>query len=147
MRGLVSVLEIVHLVKDVPVQRGIDAHGVEVVATYSRKVRMPVLRNDRHYLSYVHGGREYRAVLPSVHGTIGDELCAEIDVTQPERARVCGTRGGLGHARTQLIISGVPLFLASAALLARRRWRHLGHPPAPAAGPHHSRRHRTRRSR
>jgi hypothetical protein len=88
---------------DRPVQRGIDAHTVQLTATYEEYIRgRGKLAQDKYVVSYVHEGLRYRINLLDLHGDyqIGDRVCLEIDATQPEHGRICGTRGDYDGALT-----------------------------------------------
>ena len=95
---LILARELQALPKRIATERGIDAHTVEVTATYAEFQEAPrygkgrnTLASDKHVLSYVYDGRPIRGVLstePLVE--IGEELCVEIDAERPERVRECG---------------------------------------------------------
>jgi hypothetical protein len=105
-------------------QRGIDAHTIRVTATYTDFI--PARRKydeDTYVLSYFFEGQVYQAWLPSLpgHHEIGDELCAEIDETQREHARICGTHGGYDGAATRLaLLVGLLVFVAAVIVAAAR---------------------------
>jgi hypothetical protein len=105
--GLIS--EVVGIVQQTPVQRGIDEHTVTLVGTYSDLVDgRGKFSDDTYVLTYTYEGQEWQTELRGLPGrpTIGDRLCVEIDATQPQHGRVCGTRGGLGDAESGLIWGG-----------------------------------------
>jgi len=119
--GLIS--EVVGIVQQTPVQRGIDAHPVRVTATYTAYERGSSKYSDPTYtLSYVHEGETFSTPLRSLPDSlrIGDTLCAEIDAERPEHGRVCGTRGGLGDAQAGLRTGG--LFLGTALVVLLVIW-------------------------
>ena len=119
--GLIS--EVVGIVQQTPVQRGIDAHPVRVTATYTAYDRGGSKYSDPTYtLSYLHEGEAFSTPLRSLPDSlrIGDTLCAEIDAERPEHGRVCGTRGGLGDAQSGLRTGG--LFLGTALVVLLVIW-------------------------
>lgn len=131
--GLFS--EVVGIVQQTPVQRGIDAHPVRVTATYSDYDDGSKFHDPTYTLSYLHEGQAFSTPLRSLPGNhvIGDTLCAEIDAEQPENGRVCGTRGGLADAQDGLRTGG--LFLGTALLVLWAIWRFHRSPGAPRRSP------------
>jgi hypothetical protein len=108
-----TVVEAVGIFRATDVQRGIDAHTVQVGARFADLVTgRGLFQDDVYVLIYHFGGRAVAAELRSLPGgaRIGDYLCVEIDAQRPEHARVCGTRGGLDDARNGLFTGGA--FLA-----------------------------------
>jgi hypothetical protein len=131
--GLIS--EVVGIVQQTPVQRGIDAHPVRVTATYAAYDDGSKFRDPTYTLSYLHEGEAFSTPLRSLPGNhrIGDKLCAEIDAEQPENGRLCGTRGGLADAQAGLRTGG--LFLGTALLVLLAIWGYNRSPDAPRRTP------------
>lgn len=131
--GLIS--EVVGIVQQTPVQRGIDAHAVRVTATYTAYDDGSKFHDPTHTLSYLHEGEAFSTPLRSLPGNhrIGDTLCAEIDAEQPQHGRVCGTRGGLADAQAGLRTGG--LFLGTALLVLSAIWWYNRVPAAPRNTP------------
>jgi hypothetical protein len=132
--GLIS--EVVGIVQQTPVQRGIDAHPVRVTATYAAYDDGGSKFQDPTYtLAYLYEGEAFSTPLRSLPGNynIGDELCAEIDAEQPENGRVCGTRGGLADAKAGLRTGG--LLLGAALLVLLVIWVSSGSPGARRINP------------
>jgi len=118
--GLIS--ELVGIVQQTPVQRGIEAHPVRVTATYAGYDDGSKFHDPTYTLSYLHEGEAFSTPLRSLPGnhSIGDKLCAEIDAEQPANGRLCGTRGGLADAQSGLRTGG--LFLGTALLVLLAIW-------------------------
>jgi hypothetical protein len=127
------IAELIGVNQQRPVQAGIDAHPVRLFAVFDELVEGRTKFSDDTYLvSYYYGDRTVSAKLRSLPGNpaIGDMLCVEIDATQPDRARPCGTRGGLDDAYRGLAIGSsllalVLTVLGGSAWLRRRRARDL----------------------
>jgi hypothetical protein len=121
--GLIS--EGIGIVQQLPVQRGIDAHTVTLVGTYTDRIRgSGWLNDDTYILSYVYDGQDHSTQLRGLPGNpkLGDRLCVEIDATRPDHGRVCGTRGGLGDAESGLIWGGSIIAVAGAVIIFSRWW-------------------------
>ena len=127
--GLIS--EVVGVVQQTPVQRGIDAHTVRVTATYAGYDDGSKFHDPTYTLSYLYQDEAFSTPLRSLPGnhSIGDEFCVEIDAEQPTNGRVCGTRGGLADAQGGLRTGG--LFLGGALLVLLVIW---GFYRSPGAG-------------
>jgi hypothetical protein len=101
------IAELVGVSQQDPIQRGIDAHTVVVSGTFVALVHGSTTYSDDTYIvSFLYDGRLVQARLRSLPGHLnrGDSVCLEVDATQPEHGRVCGTRGGLDDARRGLTI-------------------------------------------
>ena len=121
--GLVS--EVVGVVQQIPVQRGIDRHTFTLIGTYTERVTGSwTFDDDTYVLSYRYEDRDVSTRLRGLPGNpkLGDRYCVEIDATRPEHGRVCGTRGGFGDAESGLIWGGSILTVVVTAI-ALLRWR------------------------
>jgi hypothetical protein len=125
MVGVVGLLaDFVGSVQQEPAQRGIDAHTVRLIATYTGFVEgRGKFDEDTYILSYIYEDQRFETRLPSLPGNreVGDQLCVEIDGTQPEHGRVCGTHGGHDGALAHLLWAGA--LLAFAVVLGIVAWR------------------------
>lgn len=134
--GLIS--EVVGIVQQTPVQRGIDAHTMRLTATYTEWIEGSLLTDDKYMVAYTYAGRQVSAAFRGIPGypEPGAQLCVEIDATRPENARVCGTRGGLGDAQSGLIWGGSfltgALLMLWARLVAPGQLRGVVQPATPA---------------
>jgi hypothetical protein len=129
--------ELAGLPDEEAVQRGIDAHTVTLDATNAEFVKASwKLGEDTYILAYDYRDRSIRATLRSVPGRlrVGDAVCAEIDETRPDHARLCGTRGGLDDARQGLVIGSSLLAILLTVIVlsewAGRRRRRREYAPA-----------------
>lgn len=116
--GLAS--EVVGIVQQIPVQRGIDAHTVRLSGTFTELDKEGKFHDDKHYISYSYQNRSFSTPLRGIPGNpdIGATVCVEIDATKPENIRPCDTRGGLGDSLSGLIWGGSILAAALLALWA-----------------------------
>jgi hypothetical protein len=119
------IAELIGISQQRPVQAGIDAHPVRLNATFDELIEGRTRYNDDTYIvSYRYQDEWVRARLRSLPGTpaVGDVLCVEIDASEPEHARVCGTGGGLADAYRGLAIgcSGLALVII---LIGGSAWR------------------------
>ncbi|MEU4157373.1 hypothetical protein [Actinoplanes sp. NPDC026670] len=96
--GVIS--EVVGVVQQIPVQRGIDAHTVRLDGTFVELRIEGTFEDDKHFISYAYNDRGYRTALRGLPGNpaVGTKVCVEIDSTKPENIRPCDTRGGLGDS-------------------------------------------------
>lgn len=140
------VANLVGFIQQTPVQRGIDAHPALLTATYTDIDSSSNVSDDTYYLSYVYNGEEFSTTLRSLPGTpeIGDQFCVEVDATQPENGRVCGTQGDLDNARSGMVWSSVILAAALGVLFA---WYLSTGASAPTPASPRRRNRRTRRRR
>jgi hypothetical protein len=157
--GLIS--EGVSIHRQLPVQHGIDAHPLEVTATYSDWQSGSLWTDDKYFVAYTHGDQDFEIPLRSLPGgpQIGDDVCVEIDELAPEHARPCGTRGGLGDAEGGLKVGFTLLGVALAVFFGSHaapeiRWSRPARPRrtvmvrTPRSGPSpHSTRKRRRKQR
>jgi hypothetical protein len=104
--GLAS--EVVGIIQQVPVQRGIDAHPVRLSGTFAELEKKGKFQDDKHYVSYVYEERRFSTALRGLPGNpdLGAKVCLEIDATKPENIRPCDTLGGLGDSLSGLIWGG-----------------------------------------
>jgi hypothetical protein len=123
------VAELIGVSQQRPVQSGIDAHPVALSATFDELVEGSTEFNDDTYvISYYYQNQRIGAKLRDLPGNpvIGDVLCVEIDASQPDHARVCGTRGGLDDAYRGLAVGSgglalVLIVIGGSTWLRRRR--------------------------
>jgi hypothetical protein len=117
--GLAS--EVVGIVQQIPVQRGIDAHTVRLSGTFVELDKEGKFHDDKHIISYAYGDDGYRTPLRGLPGNpdVGAKVCVEIDSTKPENMRPCDTRGGLGDSLSGLLWGGSILTPALLALWYR----------------------------
>jgi hypothetical protein len=106
------VFEIVTFAREVPIQRGIDANTVRVTARFTEFVPGDgVFRPDVYVMTFTRAGVPIDVRLRSVPDSVrvGSAVCLEMDGSQPDNARVCGTRGSLDAAREGLFLGGALL--------------------------------------
>jgi hypothetical protein len=115
--GLIA--EVVGVVQQTPVQRGIDAHPVRVEALFTAYDDGSKIHDPTYTLTYLYEDEAFTTPLRSLPGNpaIGDRFCTEIDAEQPSNGRVCGTRGGLADAQGGLRTGGLVLGGALLVLL------------------------------
>ncbi|GAA0810317.1 hypothetical protein [Spirilliplanes yamanashiensis] len=116
--------EVVGIVQQIPVQRGIDANTVRLPGIFTELDKRGKLHDDKHYVSYVYQDRSFSTPLRGIPGNpdVGAMVCVEIDATRPENMRPCDTRGGLGDSLSGLIWGGGFLAVALLGLWARNEF-------------------------
>jgi hypothetical protein len=94
---LILAKELPELPGRITTERGIDAHPVELTATYAEFQEAPTysgkrsLASDEYVLAYEYNGRRIRGkVFTPPLVLIGGQVCVEIDAERPERVRECG---------------------------------------------------------
>jgi hypothetical protein len=117
--GLAS--EVVGIIQQIPVQRGIDAHTARISGTFTELDKEGKFHDDKHYISYGYGDHGYKTALRGIPGNpeVGAKVCLEIDATKPENIRPCDTRGGLGDSLSGLIWGGSILTVSLLILWSR----------------------------
>ncbi len=120
--GLAS--EVVGIIQQVPVQRGIDAHTVRLTGRFTELDKRGKFHDDKHFVSYVYQDGSFDTPLRGLPGNpdIGALVCIEIDATKPENMRPCDTRGGLGDSLSGLIWGAGFLTPAVLGLWARHEF-------------------------
>ncbi|BEL06533.1 hypothetical protein Q0Z83_047240 [Actinoplanes sichuanensis] len=115
------IAEVVGVVQQIPVQRGIDAHPVRLDGTFVELQKRGKTQDDKHIISYAYHDRGYRTALRGLPGNpdVGTKVCIEIDGTRPENIRPCDTLGGLGDSLTGLAWGGGVIAVALLILWSR----------------------------
>jgi hypothetical protein len=119
--GLIgSINATVGLVQQIGVQRGIEAHLVPVDATVVERHRATKINDETYAVTYPYESQNWRATvrLPNA-ALVGDQVCLEIDATQPKQARACGT-----HVDpSDVVFFGILLFVGATGSVI---WHRIG---------------------
>jgi hypothetical protein len=96
--ALALAMEAPELVRQLPIQAGIDARTARVEGTVvSADPDYSIAERHEYELTYTFHGRPWTGALRMVPARtkVGDRLCLELDTANPARVRPCGTRGDL----------------------------------------------------